>query len=215
MISASPWPEIIMTGAAFIILLLYHVHLVYQIHRAPLSTSFGLTSRLRREWVQMVMEEKRDILAVQTLRNWVMASSFLASTAILIGLGALSVAFKTDKIGQISHALNLFGSRNEAVWLIKVMVLSTDFLFAFFNFTLSIRYYNHASYALNVSPSDDPIVTYEAVAKIINHGTTHYTLGMRGYYFAVPLTLWLFGPFWMLGGAIFMTFILYKLDRTA
>ena len=38
--------------------------------------------------VESIMKEKRGkiFLAVQTLRNWIMASSFLASTAILIGL---------------------------------------------------------------------------------------------------------------------------------
>jgi len=37
---------------------------------------------------------------------------------------------------------------------------------------------------------------------------------MRGYYLAVPFTLWLFGPSWMLMGALAITMILYKLDRT-
>ena len=208
-------PEILITSAAFLILLLYHIHLVYQVRTAPMTTSIGLTNHLRRDWVQTIMEEKRDILAVQTLRNWVMASSFLASAAILIGLGTLNVAFRTEKVAEISHALNLFGTRNEAMWMIKVMLLTVDFFFAFFNFTLSIRYYNHASFAINVSPSQDPIVSYDAVTKIINHGTTHYTLGMRGYYLAVPFTLWLFGPTWMLAGAIILTMLLYKLDRTA
>jgi uncharacterized membrane protein len=160
------------------------------------------------------MEDKRDILAVQTLRNWVMASSFLASVAILIGLGVLNAAFRTDKMSEISIALNFFGTKNETIWMIKLMALSADFFFAFFNFALSIRYYNHASFAINVPPDQDPIVTYDAVAKIINHGTTHYTLGMRCYYLAVPFTLWLFGPSWMLAGAIILILMLYKLDRT-
>jgi uncharacterized membrane protein len=160
------------------------------------------------------MEDKRDVLAVQTLRNWVMASSFLASAAILIGLGILSAAFRTDRISEITGILNFFGTTNEAVWMIKLMALSADFFFAFFNFALSIRYYNHASFAINVPPAQDALVTYDAVAKIINHGTTHYTLGMRSYYLSVPFTLWLFGPSWMLAGAIFLTLILYKLDRT-
>jgi uncharacterized membrane protein len=72
-----------------------------------------------------------------------------------------------------------------------------------------------ASLAKNFSPSQDPMVTYDAVTDIINHAATHYTLGMRAYYLAVPFTLWLFGPTWMLIGTIILTFILYKLDRTA
>jgi uncharacterized membrane protein len=211
----NPWPEIILTSAACLILLLYHSHLFYQVRKAPLTTSFGLTNRLRRDWVQAIMEGKKDILAVQTLRNWVMASSFLASAAMLIGLGVLNAAFRTEKLAECSQALNLFGTKSGAMWLIKLMVLIIDFFFAFFNFTLSIRYYNHASFAINVPASRDPIVTYDAVTKIINRGGTHYTLGMRGYYFSVPFMLWLFGPSWMLMGAVILIVILYKLDRTA
>ena len=207
--------EIVFTSATFLILAVYHVHLIYRVRAAPLSTSIGLTNRLRRDWVRTVMEEKRDILAVQTLRNWVMASSFLASAAILIGLGVISGAFRPDKLAEFSRALNLFGVKSEAMWLIKLMVLIVDFFFAFFNFTLSIRYYNHASFAINVPPSRDPIVTYDAVTKIINRGHIHYTMGMRGYYLSVPFTLWLFGPTWMLIGTIILILVLYKLDRTA
>lgn len=57
----------------------------------PLETSIGLTNRLRWGWVETVMEEKRDLLAVQTLRNWVMAASFLASAAILVAIVILNI----------------------------------------------------------------------------------------------------------------------------
>ena len=208
-------PEIVITTVGFLILVVYHIHLVLKVRTSPMTTSIGLTNHLRREWVETVMKEKRDILAVQTLRNWVMASSLLASTAILIGLGTASVAFRPGEILHLSHSLDLFGTKSQTLWLINLVVLIIDFFFAFFNFTLSIRYYSHASFAINVPSARDPIVTYDAVAAIINRGSTHYTLGMRGYYLAVPLTLWLFGPTWMLAGSAIMTLILYKLDRTA
>jgi uncharacterized membrane protein len=208
------WPEILIISAVFLILLAYHIHLVYQVRAHPLTTSLGLTHHLRREWVEEVMEEKRDLLAVQTLRNWVMASSFLASAAILIGLGTINAALGAERIAESSQALNMLGARNESMWLIKLLLLVVNFFFAFFNFTLSIRYYNHASFAINI-PAEEPILTYDTVAKIINRGMTHYTLGMRAYYLAVPFSLWLFGPLWMLMGTIVLTIILYKLDRTA
>jgi uncharacterized membrane protein len=209
------WPEIFISGTGFLILVVYHVYLIYQVKNDPLKTSMGLTDRLRRDWVRTVMEDNRDLLAVQTLRNWVMASSFLASTAILVNLALINAAFRTEKFADISHALNFLGAKSQVLWLVKLLVLILDFFFAFFSFTLSIRYYNHASYAINIPPKQDPIVTYAAVAAIVNRGSIHYTLGMRAYYLSVPLLLWLFGPTWMLVGATTMTIILYGLDRTA
>ena len=210
----SSWPEFIVSTAAFFILFAYHLHLIHQIRTMPMTTSIGITNHLRREWVQIIMEEKRDILAVQTLRNWVMASSFLASTAILIGGATISIVLGSEKPARISQALNLLGTQNETLWLAKLILIIVDFFFAFFNFTLAIRYYNHASFVINVPPSEDPMVTYDAVAKIINHGTTHYTLGMRGFYLGIPFILWLFGSTWLLMGSLILTPILYNLDRT-
>jgi len=205
--------EVVIISAAIVLLTAYHVHLVYKVRSAPLTTSIGLTNQLRRDWVETMMSEKRDLLAVQTLRNWVMASSFLASMAILIGLGVLNAAFRTEKVLEMSQTLNLFGTKTEEMWVTNLMLLAVDFFFAFFNFALSIRYYNHASFAINIPPSRDPVVTYDAVTEMLNRGALHYTLGMRGYYFSAPLILWLFGPSWMLVGAIALVIILYKLDR--
>jgi len=109
--SMGAWPEIIFASLSFLILVIYHGHLIYKVRTAPMTTSIGLTNHLRREWVQTVMDEKRDILAVQTLRNLVMASSFLASAAILIGLSILGAAFRTENIVDISHALNFLGTK--------------------------------------------------------------------------------------------------------
>jgi len=208
------WAEIVIISITVLILLIYHVHLAYKVRSSPLTTAIGITNQLRRDWVQTVMEEKRDILAVQTLRNWVMASSFLASTSILISLGIIGVAFRSEKIAEMANALNLFGTKSETLWLIKSMLLIVDFFFTFFNFTLSIRYYNHASFAINVPTVKDPIVTYDAVAAIVNHGALHYTFGMRGFYLAVVFALWMFGPTWMLIGTIILIAALYNLDRS-
>jgi len=54
-----------------------------------MGTAIGITTHARLLWVKEVMREKRDILAIQTLRNQLMAASFLASTFILICRGLL------------------------------------------------------------------------------------------------------------------------------
>jgi len=208
-----PVLEILVTSTAFLILLIYHIHLIYQLRKAPMTTSIGLTNHLRLEWVQSVRRDNKDILAVQTMRNWVMASSFLASTAVLISLAISNAALRPDTSSGIPAALNLVGTTSQAFWQLKLMVLLLDFFFAFFNFALSIRYYNHASFLINTPAEHDQFLTSDYVTKVLNRGTTHYTLGMRAYYLAVPFVLWLFGPTWMLGGVILIVAILYKVDR--
>jgi uncharacterized membrane protein len=201
--------DFFMTGVA--LLLIYHIFLGYRLRYQPLTTSFGRARVLRAKWVETMMLGKKDILAVQTLRNWTMSASFLASTAIVVGLGILNFILTTEKLSTSSQHLNFIENVDERLWIIKLMLLSADFFFAFFSFTLTIRHYNHAGFMLNVPISDG--LSVESVGKIMNQGAGYYTWGMRGYYFSIPLTLWLFGPHWFLVGCLLLIFMLYHLDK--
>ncbi|ABA57906.1 DUF599 domain-containing protein [Nitrosococcus oceani] len=201
------------TLLAFTLLGGYHFYLFWRIRRRPLSTAVGLSRRIRKLWVKRIIQEGRDILAVQTLRNWTMAATLLASTAILLGLGLLNVAFTTEQQPQLSKLLNYLGYDSELAWLLKLVILSGDFFFAFFNFTLAIRYYNHTGFMINVPACQEAGVSAKTVTEILQRGANHYTLGMRGYYLAIPLSLWLFGSVWLLGGTLLLLVVLYRLDR--
>ncbi|MFA5110860.1 MAG: DUF599 domain-containing protein [Desulfobaccales bacterium] len=214
MFESSRW-EICYTCASFLILLIYHIRWIYLIRNQPLRTSVGITNHLRGHWVEHIMEEKLDILAVQTLRNWVMASSFLASTGILICLGLLSVAASPEKMAEITPSLSMLVREHRVLWLFKLMVLIVDFFFIFFSFCMAIRYFNHVNFMINVPSTLAHKITPDYITNILNNGTMHYTMGMRGYYFAVLLFLWLFGPIWMLIGTVVMVIVLYHLDRKA
>ena len=207
--------EFYFTAASFLILGIYHLHWIYLIYRKPMSTAVGITNHLRGRWVESIMQDRRDILAVQTLRNWVMASSFLASTGILICLGLLSVAASPEKMAEITPGLQELVREHRVLWLFKLMVLIIDFFFIFFSFCLAIRYFNHVNFMINVPSTLAHKVKPEYITKILNRGMMHYTMGMRGYYFSVLLFLWLFGPIWMFFGSVILTIILYRLDRQA
>ena len=207
--------EIMLVLLAAIVTLAYHLHLYSKVRREPLKTAIGITNHARQMWVKGVIRDRRDIMAVQTLRNQVMAATFLASTAILISLGLFSAAFRPGVFSEISHALNLLGAKNETLWMFKLMLLAIIFFITFFNFTLAIRYYNHAGFMINTFEQNDSTVSEEAVTQVVNHGALHYTIGMRGFYLAVPMALWLFGPIWMLAGSLVLIAVLYRLDREA
>ncbi len=202
-----------LSPAALLTLVVYHVYLWRKLRRDPLSTSLGLTRRTRAMWVHAIMKDGRDILAVQTLRNWTMAATFLASTAIITGLGVFNLALTADKQGELSQFVIQFGSTHPGLWLGKLILLGADFLFAFFNFTLAVRYYNHTGFMINLPTDNTTDIREEDVVEILDRGGTHYTLGMRAYYLSIPLALWLFGPLWLLAGSLLMVIALYRLDR--
>lgn len=202
-----------LSPAALLLLMLYHVHLYHKMRNEPMSTSLGLSRRTRVLWVHSIMDGKKDILAIQTLRNWTMAATFLASAAILIGLGVFNLALTADKQGELSLMMGLLASAHPGLWTGKLILLGIDFLFAFFNFTLAVRYFNHTGFMINLPTDNNTDISVDDVIEILERGGTHYTLGMRAYYMTIPLALWLFGPLWLMAGTLLTIASLYRLDR--
>jgi uncharacterized membrane protein len=132
---------------------------------------------------------------------------------MIIGLGLLSFLFKTDHISEIPFEFTLMFTRMKTLFMVKLMLLMVHFFFAFFSFTLSIRYMNQVNFMINVPAECDPLLTPEFIAHTLDMGMAHYTMGMRAFYLSVVVTLWLFGPVWMFLGSLVMVVVLYKLDH--
>ena len=191
----------------------YHLHFLLQLRRTPETTTVGRARRHRRDWTAGIVDRHDGILAVQTLRNWSMSASFLASTAIIIAAGLLGFMFSADKSSALIHQFNLLGSQSVPLLTFKLILLIGDFLATFFSFSLCLRYYNYAALTINTPPAADAEEIVTLSTDYLERAAGHFTLGMRGYYFAIPLTLWLFGPLWLLLGAVGLTVALYRHDH--
>ena len=192
----------------------YQIYLRWRDQHDPTASALYGMNAARAAWVEGVMREGRDILAVQTLRNSTMASTFMASTAILLIVGVLTLSAQGEKMSGTWHALNVLGRHSADIWLFKLLFMLFDLLFAFFSFCLSIRHYHHIGYQINTLPDLRREVTQPAhVGAELNRAAVFYRLGMRAYYFTVPLLFWLFGPLLMIVATGVLVFFLYHLDR--
>ncbi len=205
--------EIYFIGISLAVLLAYHAYYLAQYRRKPTSLSQGLANHLRRTWVEEMMKPENHTVSVQSLRNWIMASSFLASSAIVLSLGMLSVAFKLPHPTDILQNFGLFEMRSEFSWQFKWLALAADLFFAFFNFTLAIRHFNHVSFLIHLPNTEGKEENLKLVLKSINDGFLHNSFGMRCYYFTIPLVLWLFSPMFLLVGSVLLIGALYVLDH--
>jgi len=199
-------------------LLAYQLYLNRRTRLDPASNSQYVLLAARAAWVESVMRERRDILAVQTLRNSTMSASFMASTSVLLIIGVLTLSAQGDKLSGTWHSLNFLGNFSAEMWLTKLLILLFDLLTAFFSFSMAVRLFHHIGYLLNVplgSPLESPSDTRRMhhVTGQLNRAGTYYRVGMRAYYFTVPLLFWLFGPLFLLGMTALLIFFLYHLDR--
>ncbi|KAL9275473.1 hypothetical protein AKJ16_DCAP21640 [Drosera capensis] len=213
--------------AGLVIMVIYHLFLLHRIVKHPTSTVVGINAINRRIWVLAMMEDisKYGVLAVQTLRNNIMASTVLASTAIM--LSSIIVVLMRPSNGNNGGGNNnqgstgvalevVMGDRSRLASSIKFFCILVCFLLAFLLNIQSIRHYSHASVLINVpyKKLHSPYLSGEYVAGIVNRGNYFWSLGLRAFYFSFPLLLWIFGPLPMFLSCISLVILLYFLDFT-
>jgi len=199
--------------ASALLIIAYHWFIRSKVKKDPTYTVQAINIIARTAWVETIMNERRDILAVQTLRNSTMAATFLASTSVLMIIGILTLS-EGGKLESTWHVLNIVGATPPELWLVKLICLLLDMFVAFFSFSMSIRVFNHVGYMLNVPLTQNhKMISPAHVATHLNRAGKFYSIGMRAYYFMVPLVFWLFGPHFMFVATIGLLIVLYRIDR--
>ncbi|MDD5366019.1 MAG: DUF599 domain-containing protein [Gallionellaceae bacterium] len=194
----------------------YYLFLNLRLRKDPTYTIQGVNELARALWVINVMNNpSRDIMAVQTLRNFIMGASLMASTAALLIIGTLTLSGQAENIAHSWHVLNLISAHSAEIWIIKVLCLLIDFIVAFFAFAMSVRLANQVVFMINVpDPGAHPSLSPHGVGQRLNRAGSLFTIGMRAFFFAVPLVFWLFGPVFLMIATTWLVFSLYRLDRS-
>lgn len=163
-------------------------------------------------FVKLQDNEKKNILAVQTLRNAIMGSTLMATTSILLCSGLAAVISSTY---SVKKPLNdaVYGAHGEFMVALKYVTLLTIFMFSFLCHSLSIRFINQVNILIN-APMDPTVsfVTTEYVTELLEKGYVLNTVGNRLFYAALPLLLWIFGPVLVFLCSVTMVPVLYNLD---
>jgi uncharacterized membrane protein len=194
----------------------YYLFLWARVRKNPTYTIHGVNEVARTLWVENVMNNPgKDIMAVQTLRNFVMAASLMASTSTFLMVGTLTLSGQAESIGRSWHVLNAVGSHAAELWIVKVMCLLADFIVAFFAFAMAMRLNNHVVFMLNIPERASHHALAPAnVARRLNRAGNLFAIGMRAFFFAVPLVFWLFGPPFLVVATVGLVIALYFLDRS-
>jgi uncharacterized membrane protein len=209
-------PDVIAFSASALLVAAYYVFLRAKVRRDPTYTIHGVNEIARRLWVaNVVANPSKDIMAVQTLRNFIMGASLMASTATFLIVGTLTLSGQADNISRSWHVLNVVGTHAAELWIVKVMCLLLDFIIAFFSFAMAVRLINHVVFMLNILERGSHHALSEAsIARRLNRAGNLFAVGMRAFFFAVPLVFWLFGPPFLVVATMGLVVALYHLDRS-
>lgn len=200
-----------------IIVIVYYVIRHKRAQRNPDNSIIGVNKLARKLWVENVMSQPGlEIMAVQTLRNLIMVSIMLVSTAALLIIGTLTLSGQAENISRTWHVLNLVGSHSAELWIIKVLCLLADFLIAFFASAMSLRLATHVLFMVNVPErirQAHEMLTPVHTARRLNQAGHMITISMRAFFFAIPLVFWLFGPVFLVLATLGIVIIFYRLNR--
>ena len=183
----------------------YLLHLVF----GPGSAAHRHHRHTRLLWVRGVMAERSQaVMAVQSLRNYVMAASFKASSALLLAIGTVTLSAQAE---GLARAWRPAGGVD---WVAKVLVLLAALAIAFVAFALTVRHLNHVLFlvGLNAADATGPR-TPENVSAQLNRAGICYTLGMRALLLAVPVAAWLAGPVPLVVATALAVGLCISLDR--
>ncbi|MCL7033686.1 hypothetical protein MKW94_009327 [Papaver nudicaule] len=207
--------DLMLVPLGFAATVIYHVYLWHKVRTQPYSTIIGTNAAGRRLWVSSMMKDndKKNILAVQTLRNAIMGSTLMATTSILLCTGLAAIISSTYSVKKPLNE-TIYGAHGEFMTALKYVSLLLIFLFAFLCYSLSIRFINQVNFLIN-SPQDTAgasMVNHQYVSELLEKGFVLNTVGNRLFYSALPLLLWIFGPILVFLCSMTMIPILYNLD---
>ncbi|KAI5394031.1 hypothetical protein KIW84_060936 [Lathyrus oleraceus] len=205
--------DVILVPLSFLISIGYHLWLWHKVRTQPHSTIVGINASGRRNWVNAMMKdnEKKNILAVQSLRNTIMGATLMATTSILLCSGLAAVISSTY---SVKKPLNdaIYGAHGEFMVALKYVTLLTIFLFSFFCHSLAIRFINQVNILINTPQDPMSLVTPEYIFEILEKGFILNAVGNRLFYAGLPMLLWIFGPVLVFLCSLTMVPVLYNLD---
>ncbi len=167
-------------------------------------------------WVKKYTMGKEPLVVIQSLRNNIMITSFMASTAILLVIGCFNLLFSNYVEESTASTFLIFLNQKPFFRDIKILMLIFTLSYSFFHFLWHIREMHHMSLIINIPEESFKNFTkktpHEFVSNIFLRSGFHFSLGIRGYYFMIPLFFGLIHPLFMIFTFTMILFFLIKRD---
>ncbi len=182
------------------------------------SSLLVTTNRYRSYWMkQAAMRDPRmlDGLITQTLSN---TPAFFSSTSILIIGGLFALLGTTEKATELVSEIPFAQSTPVIVFELKVLVLVSIFVYAFFRFSWCMRQYTFVALVIGAMPPPEEfksgkfdVIRYtERAAAMVGAAAETFNDGLRAYYFSFAALAWFVSPLAMVVSTVIVVAILYS-----
>lgn len=169
----------------------------------------------RNNWMlQMLLRDNRipDVSIISALERNI---SFFASSSLLILAGLVTALSSADKLANVLHEVVPVLSQDTQQIQIKVLLMICIYVFAFFQFTWSLRQYGFASVLVGAAPNgnkipEDQLELYaNRTAKVIDQAAHSFNYGQRALYLSLSTLAWFIDPRLFMFTTVLVIWILY------
>ena len=174
--------------------------------------------RHRLQWMRaMEQRENRgqDAILMSTLSQ---GNAFFASTtAIAIG-GLAALVGSGDKTDAFLTRVPMVAKSSALLWEVKVLLLISIFVYAFFKFAWAFRLTHYAAIMMGAMPNpgtaaaDVVELQAQTAARISGLAADHSNGGLRSFYYAGAVLTWFFGPLVFMAATTWVILILVRRD---
>lgn len=207
--------EWVVIVGSMLMLLVYEGYLLRVGRSAPMKVARTAHAEIRARWVMAILERPgTEVLVIQTLRNSVMAASFMASTAVIALTGTLTLSGLGNIENQLWHRTALSGLQESgSLTATKLIMLGLIFFSSFMFSTMSVRFFNHAGYLITTEIGSEPRRRQSLAITYLNRAGYQYSMGLRTFFMCIPFLASLFSTWMMLPATVFLIVVLYQFDR--
>ncbi|MBV1787584.1 DUF599 family protein [Marinobacterium sp. D7] len=176
----------------------------------------------RTEWMRRMLDRDMRMADTAAIANLERSVSFFASTTILVLAGLMTLLSYTERAITLVEHLPLVRPATPLEWELKLLVLLTLFIYAFFKFTWSLRQYGFVSVMVGSSPGpadglDEKHLQAHAarIARMSSIAANNSNLGLRTYYFSLAVLAWLINPWLFMAMSAGIVYVLYQREFTS
>jgi uncharacterized membrane protein len=156
--------------------------------------------RKRNDWMKQMLNRDNkmaDVALISTLERNV---SFFASSTLLILAGLLTALASSNSISEVLSYLTPWAAQNKETVQVKILFLAVIYVFAFFQFTWSLRQYGFGGVLIGAAPdgremtSEEQALYANRTAKVIDQAGHSFNYGLRSIYFSLATLSWFIDP---------------------
>ena len=174
----------------------------------------GASHNFRLEWGRQMLRREVRVADSSLVGNLMQSVSFYANTTIYVIAGLLALLGTLDKLIDAASDLPFARHVSRDVWEVKLLLLLTIFVVAYFKFTWSLRQFNMLSILIGAAPppGEGTEEFAQRFARINSLSGDEFNRGIRAYYFGLAAVSWFVHPWLFLGMTTVIVLVLYWRD---